>query len=219
MANVVVGYVHPDLIHARFATSLFELLVHKGPNSIDAVLSEESGPLIATARNGIVRRFLDEQRAPWLLMVDTDMVFAADALDRLLNVADQRTAPIVGALCWSQTAAGDQPTLYELVPHEDGAAAFARYTTWPEDALMPVGGTGAAFLLIHRYVLEKIERGWAPGRRDVIWPWFRESAMGSRAMGEDLTFCLRVKSAGYPIHVDTGVQVGHLKTTMLGKVN
>jgi GT2 family glycosyltransferase len=37
-------------------------------------------------------------------------------------------------------------------------------------------------------------------------------------MGEDLTFCLRAAAAGYPIHVHTGVQVGHMKSTTLGKV-
>jgi hypothetical protein len=38
-------------------------------------------------------------------------------------------------------------------------------------------------------------------------------------MGEDLTFCMRAAAAGLPIHVHTGIQVGHVKTTVLGKVN
>lgn len=37
-------------------------------------------------------------------------------------------------------------------------------------------------------------------------------------MGEDLTFCLRCAAAGIPVHVHTGVQVGHMKSVMLGNV-
>jgi GT2 family glycosyltransferase len=37
-------------------------------------------------------------------------------------------------------------------------------------------------------------------------------------MGEDMTFCLRAAAAGIPVHVATGVQVGHMKPGMLGKV-
>jgi hypothetical protein len=37
-------------------------------------------------------------------------------------------------------------------------------------------------------------------------------------MAAGLTFCLRAAAAGIPVHVHTGVQVGHIKPQMLGKV-
>ena len=218
MTHAVVGYIHPDFVRAEFMASVLAM-TRKASTAIDEVLTAHSGPLIAGPRNELVARFLLEQRAPWLLMVDTDMVFTPDALDRLLAAADQRARPIVGGLCYSQETDGEQlPTAYELQPHADGAATFARYTTWPENDVFEVGATGAAFLLVHRYVFERIARGWAPGKCDPIWPWFKETAMGTRRMGEDLTFCLRARSARYKIYVHSGVQVGHMKSTMVGKV-
>jgi hypothetical protein len=51
-------------------------------------------------------------------------------------------------------------------------------------------------------------------------PWFKEVPVGAplALMGEDLTFCLRCQAAGIPVHVHTGIQVGHMKPVMLGKV-
>ena len=51
----------------------------EGATPVDTVLTYASGPNISTARNLIVDEFLRMQRAPWLLMVDTDMVFAGAA--------------------------------------------------------------------------------------------------------------------------------------------
>ena len=34
-------------------------------------------------------------------------------------------------------------------------------------------------------------------------------------MGEDIAFCLRAGAAGFPIHVNTGVHIGHAKTQIL----
>ncbi len=187
----------------------------EGKTLLDAVLMLESGPNISTARNKICADFLTRP-APWLLMVDTDMVFAADALDRLIAAADPAERPLVGGLCWSLDKGGKVPTLYELTQPEPGRIGFQRPESWPENQLIRVSATGAAFLLIHRSALEKI----AADCGDTAAPWFRESAIGApmSLMGEDMTFCLRAAAAGIPVHVHTGVQAGHMKTTMLGEV-
>lgn len=219
VGKAVIGYLHGEFVRAEFASSMLALAAHSR-DSIGTILTVQSGANVSRARNELTARFLLERREPWLLMVDTDMAFTAEALERLLVAADQRERPILGGLCFSQGEDGPLPTMYELVPHEDGAGTFARYQQWPEDAPHRVAATGAAFLLVHRYVFERLlKHGWGkPAKRDPVWPWFRESAMGSRVMGEDLTFCLRAAAAGYPIHVHTGVQIGHMKSTMLGKV-
>jgi GT2 family glycosyltransferase len=147
-------------------------------------------------------------------MVDVDMVFTADALERLLAAADRRERPIMGGLCFSEGDDGPLSTMYEMVPHEDGAGTFARYMQWPENEPTEVAATGAAFLLVHRYVFERIVKRTG----DRAWPWFKLATMGTRGMGEDMTFCLRARAAGYKIFVHTGVQIGHMKSTMLGKV-
>jgi GT2 family glycosyltransferase len=213
-AHAAVGYVHGGTVRAEFAASL--LALQRGARTrIDVFLAAPSGPNISEARNLLVRRFLTETRAPWLFMCDTDMVFAADAADRLIGAADPQARPVVGALCYSQDEAGGDPhpTMYELV-EQDGQPGFARYRTWPEDTCFPVAATGAACLLMHRAALERVEA--ASGDRAA--PWFRESILGAALVGEDMTFCLRAGVAGVPVHVHTGVQAGHVKPVMLGKV-
>lgn len=207
---VVAGYVHPGTVRAEFCASLLALAMESG--SLAGVLAKESGPNISTNRNLIVAEFLKGSQ-PWLLMMDTDMVFPADAAARLLAAADPVERPLVGGLCFSQNPDGPPlPTMYELVQREHDLS-FVRHREWPEDSLVKVSATGAAFLLMHRDALLAIEQ--ASG--DPAAPWFRESAVGAplSLMGEDMTFCLRAGAAGIPVHVHTGVKVGHMKTTML----
>lgn len=190
----------------------------EGKTPLDSILTFQSGPNISTARNKIVNDFLSRQKAPWLLMVDTDMAWAPDALDRLIEAADPLERPLTGALCYSQDTGGDcHPTMYELVENGDGVPGFIRYHPGPDDSVVQVSATGAAFLLMHRAALKHI----AAVSKDPAAPWFRETALPGAPlslMGEDMTFCLRAGAAGIPVHVHTGVQVGHVKPVMLGKV-
>jgi GT2 family glycosyltransferase len=215
--DAVAAYLHPGTVTAGFCASLLAMAV-EGKTRLREVIALESGPNISGPRNLIVRRFLDEAAAPWLLMMDTDMVFAADALDRLIAAADPAERPVVGALCWTRggDSADPYPTLYELAEKDTGELAFSRLSSWPKDACVRVSATGAAFLLMHRDALEKVEASSG----DPAAPWFRESAVGApmALMGEDMTFCLRAGMAGIPVHVHTGVQAGHMKPVMLGKV-
>jgi hypothetical protein len=212
--HVAVGYVHGGQVRAEFLASMLAVSRKTGGARVDVFLAAPSGPNISEARNLVVRRFLEECRAPWLLMVDTDMVFGAAEVDRLTEAADPVTRPVAGALCYSQDGeTGEKrPTMYELVQEDGGGqVGFARYKIWPEDICVPVGATGAAFLLMHRSALEAVEKSSG----DRAAPWFRESVIGSALMGEDMTFCLRCAAAGIPVHVHTGVKTGHMKTTML----
>ena len=216
-AHAVVGYVHGGNVRAEFTASMIEMVMTCATR-IDAVLALGSGPNISTARNKVVSDFLTAQRAPWLWMLDTDMVFAPGALDRLIAAADPVERPLLGALCYSQNdgAADPYPTMYEMTRNDAGVLAFGRLQAWPEDQPVRVSATGAACLLMHRRALEKIEATSG----DPAAPWFRESAIGAplALMGEDLTFCLRAGLAHIPVHVHTGVQIGHMKPVMLGKV-
>lgn len=216
--HAVIGYVHGGTVRAEFAASLIDLVMSCA-TPIDTVLTLGSGPNISCARNKVVDDFLTRQKAPWLWMLDTDMVFAPDALDRLIAAADPDRRPLLGALCYSQNdgASDPYPTMYELTEDTpSGKTGFRRLATWPEDQPVRVSATGAACLLMHRRALRKV----AASSGDIAAPWFRESAIGAplSLMGEDLTFCLRAGVAGIPVHVHTGVQAGHMKPVMLGKV-
>jgi hypothetical protein len=48
-----------------------------------------------------------------------------------------------------------------------------------------------------------------------VHPWFQEREVKGKAVGEDLTFCMRAQLAGFPVQVHTGIQIGHVKSHVL----
>lgn len=174
---------------------------------------------VAGGRNEIARAFLDDHDADWLWFIDTDMGFAPDTLDRLIDAADPAERPVMGALCFAmkREAPGPyyaertraQPTLYEYVELKD-EVGFRAILDYPRDRVMQVAGTGAACLLIHRDALAKLRAQYG----DI---WFEPITHPTGAKGrprtfsEDLSFCIRLAAAGIPVHVHTGVKTTHEK--------
>jgi hypothetical protein len=209
--RVVLGHVHPGQVSSYFQSSRENMLMYDVATSRHIVGREEewSSANISTARNLVVERFL-QRDADWLLFMDADMAFEHDALERLLAVADPATAPIVGGLCFGATYGRLFPTIYQFV-EVDGAIKTIRVDDYPDDSLVQCAATGAAFLLIHRSALEAIR----DKAFNAVFPWFQETELAGQPAGEDLTFCIRAGICGLPIYVDTGVKVGHHKSTVL----
>lgn len=175
---------------------------------------------VAAGRNEIAATFLKSD-AEWLFMVDSDMGFAADTVDRLVARAEAEGALIVGALCFAQKLDPDlrqgdlyaarfqiQPTVYTFteVP-ETGEVGFQSVSKYRRDAYQVVGGTGAACLLVHRDALEAVGA-------DPFMPITIPNGGGngtSRTFSEDLSFCIRVQAEGIGIGVDTSIKTSHYK--------
>jgi GT2 family glycosyltransferase len=208
--RVVIAYIHPGDVRGEFCRSLVGTVRAMG-EQVEAVRSFVSGPLLSRARNLVVSTFLAGHTSPWLWLVDADMVWRRDALRRLVEAADPAARPVLGGLYFGLGPDGPVPMMHDLV-ELDGQVGFAVRQAWPEGDVVEVDGTGTGCLLVHRDVLLRMAEGG-----DEAYPWFRESALGKLAVGEDLTFCLRARQLGLPVHVHTGVQFGHVKTQMLGK--
>jgi hypothetical protein len=173
---------------------------------------------IAEARNEAVEEFL-ETDVEWMWFVDSDMGWDPEALERLVAVADPKSRPIVGGLCFGYTPTQDGmgeasgpfrfpfPTLYWFNETET-AAGFQIMWHYRPGALNRVKGTGAACLLIHRSALEKMR-----DRSDDIGPWFSriKHPKCDKPWGEDTSFCMRAAICDLPVFVDTRVRTSHLK--------
>ncbi len=172
-------------------------------------LNDWSSANVSNSRNDLCRQFLDYD-AEWLLFIDADMMFPHDAIERLVQGADATERPILGGLCFGVNKGVLFPTLYVFHDGPNGPTT-ARVPQFPENAIIPVAATGAAFLLIHRRVLEAfLERGFS-----AAFPFFQESELSGEPAGEDITFCLRAGTLGFPVHVDTGLHIGHHKSQVL----
>jgi hypothetical protein len=225
--SVVVGYLDPGTWSAVFGLSLRDLCLHDALVSHRVVRdggkelrARTAAGGIPAGRNQVVRDFLDTTDGEYLFMVDSDMGFAPDTVDRLVGSADTRR-PVMGGLCFAHKRHPDgpgefaaerfvvAPTLYEYV-EVDGDLGFRPAMDWPRGEVVRVAGTGAACLLIHREALKKVR-----ARRGDTWfdPVTHPTALkgGPRTFSEDLSFCVRLQEVGVPVHVDTSVRTCHDK--------
>jgi GT2 family glycosyltransferase len=178
---------------------------------------------LVDGRNNVVRKFLANTDAEWLLWIDDDMGFSYDALDRLLASADPAERPIVGGLCFAQKpgARNDRharpyrwlPTIYAAT-----GLGYEPVYDYPADSLVRCDATGSAFLLVHRRVYEHLRDHPPDGRHPIRHrerTWYDNDLLlvgdDGTFMSEDITFCKRATDAGYPIHVNTAVSTSHVK--------
>lgn len=213
--RVIVAWLSPANVSRYFHKSMLEMVLHDAIHDrhIVGIMDEESGATVANTRNVLTKRFLEDSVADWLLFVDADMIFERGALDRLLSQADPKERPVIGALYFGGNQNGCFPQLYFINPDAEDGPMTARADEVPEgDGPIHVAGTGAGFLLIHRTVLEDIRA------RDfsAAYPWWAETEMSGKPVGEDLTFCLRAAMCGHRTFVDLGLPIGHHKTTVIG---
>lgn len=215
---ICVAYVHSQEVAHSWHKSMMGLLVHHGQPD-QAPITEwmstkySSGGLVE-ARNNTARHFL-ATKAEWLLVVDTDMGFAPDALEQLLTVAHPTDLPVVGGLCFMQREVEPdgmggwrvqpRPVLFTWHVGDD-FTGFELITDYPRDAVVQVAGTGSAFMLIHRSALQRVADKYGEH-------WYSQvvNPTTGQVLSEDLSFCTRLAGAGIPLAVHTGVRTTHLK--------
>lgn len=215
MASVVVGYISPGDLKTAFHMSMVNILL-QSPD-VHAEISITSGPRIAAARNDVCRIFMEKYPdQEWLFMVDSDMTFLPDTVQRFLASANSKIRPIVGGLCFGGGRIGVPfPTLYTFVnPKENDGRITKVIRDYPKNALKKVDATGAAALFVHRSVLQAMAEKYAtsPDGYPNPHPWFSETVHMGCEYGEDFSFCVRAKQLGYDIFVDTAIKFGHIKT-------
>jgi hypothetical protein len=233
--TVAVGYVHSNAGRVTsFEESLLALRDFDRDNAgvVALKLTVRMGTDgLPAARNQLATAFINSD-CDWLLMVDTDMGFEPDSLYRLLEVAHPAERPIVGGLAFTQREISHDgmwgfrtvptPTIFDWkMDPELGVPGHMALMMYPVNAPVQCAATGAAFILIHRSVFERIAQTLIPGTDVRIGPtWFdRTHGPTGGLMGEDISFCVRAALAEIPILVHTGVRTTHYKHRWLSEVD
>jgi hypothetical protein len=215
---VTLGYLHSEEVAHSFHNSVINMLLYDAGTEQRMVrggyiaMRCNSGGLVE-GRNKVAREFLAHE-SDWLFIVDSDMAFAPDTLERLLEAADPVERPIMGVLyfAWREVAVDGlsgfrcqpAPVIHDYVDTPQGQV-FMGVASYPQDQVMQCAGTGCGGILIHRTVFEKIEADYGA-------TWYdRVRGDDGRWISEDLSFCVRAAACGFPIHVHTGVKTSHLK--------
>lgn len=214
--RIHIGIPHLGGLPGYFVRSLVALKKGGDTNYFLTMVPDHPVDL---ARNLLVEAFLDNSDATHLVMLDADMTFPRNALERLLASGKD----IISGTYFARTET-PTPHAYRFVRRAvDGAYWYrslaVEFTSWlqahPEHvdfgneaiiggpALHECDAVGAGILVMTREVLEAV---YAEHSAD-SHPWFK-CHPGSRG-GEDFEFCRRAKALGYQIWTDFSVQCDH----------
>jgi GT2 family glycosyltransferase len=210
--KVSIGSCDPGNVNGGFAFSLIQLAQARSSRLGPFVRVKGSG-LLSKQRNRLVKQFL-ETKSDWLLMMDSDEQLSVEAFDKLIEAAHDKDRPIVAGLVFASFEIGQAypkpvPTIFE-----DAAEGFLPLNNYDKDSLFQVDAAGTGCLLIHRSVLESMREN-ADSHQGDSWCWFWDGPIEGIWIGEDLQFCRRVRSLGFPIYVHTGAILPHSKSYWL----
>ncbi|MBU0706701.1 hypothetical protein KJ662_05615 [Patescibacteria group bacterium] len=147
------------------------------------------------AANVVAREFLTKTECDTLLMLDDDMTFGGDALERLRSNADSYPYGMVQGLCCSAKA-GHGPLLLA-----EAGDYYSPMRPEPGDGVVEVGMVGLAFTLIRRSTFQSVADNKQAAELFFAW--------GSTGTGEDAWFCKAARRAGIRFAVDCKVSIGH----------
>ncbi len=145
--------------------------------------------LVYVAREQIAQYAIDKN-FDYVFFLDSDMVIAPDTLLKLF----EHDKDIVSGIAFKRSPPY-QPCFYEKCNLNNNVPQLEFFTDWESDAILEAEGVGMACVLIKTDVFKNISK-----------PWFAPEFN----IGEDLSFCLKAREAGYKIHVDTSINAGHV---------
>jgi GT2 family glycosyltransferase len=210
--KVSIGSCDPGTVNGGFAYSLIQLTQSRGSRLGPFIRIKGSG-LLSKQRNRLVKAFL-ETKSEWLLMMDSDEQLPVESFDKLIAAAHERERPVVAGLVFASFDTGQPypkpvPTIFQ-----DTVDGFLPLNNYDKDSVFQVDAAGTGCLLIHCSVLEKM-RDEADQHQGKDWAWFWDGPINGEWIGEDLQFCRRIRSIGYPIFVHTGAILPHSKNYWL----
>ncbi len=186
-------------INPKTMQCLLELVARGGYDL--HIICPENGYTIAENRNYTAVQALNA-KSDYLLMVDDDMTFEPDILDRLLaNDKD-----ICGVAYHSRGSDNRmkcvENEIMSIVETDKRNYINLETNTDPKyKTLFECYATGTGIILIKCSVFLKITRPWFE---------FKFFPTGQCEEGEDWMFCLKAKEFGYKIYADPRPKVGHL---------
>lgn len=207
--SVMLAYLHPNTVCHNFMHSILSTIIYESERDrmqeLD-IVPVYSGPYLHKTRNTVVEGFLGTKH-DWLWFVDNDLGFYGNTLENLLGISDIDARPVVCA-----------PYLMPFVESPNGLGGWNiemssglymfnqdeseihSIVNPPENTLLQVDVAGSGCMMIHKTVLSALGADW-----------FSELD----GLGEDVSFCKRLKSAGIPLYAHTGIPTSHQKLSWL----
>lgn len=174
-------------IEFRVFESFIKLANYRGEHEYMFALTQNS--LVYDARETLANHFLNSE-CDALMFIDSDMTFDPRSVEFLAR----HNKPFVTAKAFKRVSPY-QPCFYNKIEILKDGQCYLESPVEYGEGLLKIEGAGMACVLIRREAFEAIEK-----------PYF----FPEKGLGEDLSFCLKLKNAGVEMFVDTTLQFGHL---------
>jgi hypothetical protein len=185
--------ITPELV---IAMSMQPMPTHMG----QAFLGVRGYP-VEEAREIIARKAIECQ-AKYLWFIDDDTIPPPNTANTLMNVLNNN--PDIAAIGGVYVTKSDPPT--PVVFRGMGLGAFWH---WKKGEIFEVTGIGAGCLMINCEIFKKLEPPY--------FPWYKSESsdplIPSLSVSEDISFCNKVREAGYKVFAHGGVICDHFDVT------
>jgi hypothetical protein len=191
--KTLLGIPTNRMVQPQTVLSLMKMVQHTKEDLV--IVMAVNGYTVAENRNYIVTQAIKE-KCSHVLMIDDDMTFPEDTLDRLMShdkdfvgvVAHSRTLPalpVVTLFNQDELSTADRLLGRQELPKE----------------LFKAKGVGGSVLLLKTSIFNKIRR-----------PWFANETYetGMTKTGEDYYFVMKCIEANIDIWVDPTLSIGHI---------
>ena len=199
MPNILIGVPTQHSVAGKTLRAIWSLDAVPGYGTEHAY---HDGALVYAVRGHIAETFLAKPDNHYLVFCDSDMVPPKHALQAMFS----RDADIVCALCCKR-----EPPYRPVImrawangnfPTSGGPVEDPNF--FPMAGVHSIWGSGLAFTMIKRHVLERIRDRF--GKHI----FFHERLSDGDPMGEDVTFFWKSNQLGFKAVLDADVQVGHI---------
>ena len=203
--KIMIGIPCMDKVDTLFYGSTL------GLKRIDAELhfNIKKGSMIYDARNELAVDAITTE-TDRVLMIDSDMVFKPDLLERMNARLDEGYDMVCGL--FFKRVIPTSPVIYkELLPpttDEKGnkKSNIITYTDYPKDSLFPVEGCGFGAVMMTTKLIKD------------VWDTYNEPPFSPLEWcGEDMAFCYKARLFGAKIMCDSSIKVGHLGQVEFGE--
>lgn len=194
-------------VDGKFMHGVANVLLESGVKFESTIRS--CGNQIARQREYVIRHWYEQNKAEWLLWVDSDIVISPEKFLKLWNRKDKDKHPIVTGVYFTTNTPEEPlmvpaPTVFKFVEKEDTIGIMPVHPL-PENTFMQVSAAGMGFVLMHRSVVDKILEA-VPNAA-----MFMEAGTEKTFIGEDIYFFALCDKAGVEVWCDTGATVPHMK--------
>ena len=190
MKKVLIAVPCMDQVPVHFCQSLALL-----KKVYDCTLVMKSGSLIYSARQEIAKIAI-EKEFDYVFWLDSDMVFPADTLERMMATLENHQLDILTGLYFRRVPPYS-PVLFDKLELDGQMCNWSEFTEIPNE-LFEVGGCGFGCVLMKTDVFFDLA---------LRFPHFFAPVGGN---GEDVAFCCRAREKGYKIYCDPSIICGHV---------